>query len=72
MSLEDTLQGELKRIAEPLGLTVIEVKTYRGKKELQIHVVIDKYNGVSIADCEKVTRLFGERIDVLEVVDAGQ
>jgi ribosome maturation factor RimP len=70
MSLEDTLRGELIRTTDPLGLKVIEVKTYRGKKELQIHVVIDKYNGVSISDCARVTRLFGERLDVLDVVDA--
>jgi ribosome maturation factor RimP len=72
MGLDDDLREELRTITDSLGVRVIEVKTYRGKNGLQIHVVIDKYNGVSIGDCGDVTRLFGERLDVLDIVDEGK
>jgi ribosome maturation factor RimP len=37
---------------------------------LHIRAVIDKYNGVTLNDCEQVTRLFNERLDILEVIDS--
>jgi ribosome maturation factor RimP len=63
--LEKTLIEELKRICEPLGLSVVELAVKRGKNGLSIQAVIYRDSGVSIRDCEKVSTLFNGRLAVL-------
>lgn len=67
--IKNILEKELHKVTDPLGIRVIELTVYSGKNGLHIRAVIHKYNGVTLNDCEQVTRLFNDRIDVLEIVD---
>ncbi len=61
----DILKEEVEKVAIPLGLKVIELNATRGHKGLNIIVVIEKDGGVTISDCEKVTRLLNDRLTIL-------
>ena len=63
--IHEILSGEVERIAEPLGITVVECAVKRGKNGITLVVVIDTPGGVRITDCEKVSRILTARIDVL-------
>lgn len=67
--LTTILEAELHKVADPLGIRVIELTVYRGKNGLHIRAVVDKNKGVTLSDCEQVTRLFKDRVDVLELID---
>jgi ribosome maturation factor RimP len=64
-NLSEVLFDEVLRITEPLGITVVECAVKRGKNGITLIVVIDTPGGVRITDCEKVSRMFASRIDVL-------
>ncbi len=67
--LDATLLSELEKITGPLNISVVELITAGGRGGLQIKVVIDKGGGVSLNDCERVTRLFNERLSILSQID---
>ncbi|MBN2323903.1 MAG: hypothetical protein JXQ30_09220 [Spirochaetes bacterium] len=64
-NLQEVLFDEVSRIAEPLRITVVECAVKRGKNGITLTVVIDMPGGVRISDCEKISRMFASRIDVL-------
>jgi len=68
-SLVKLLIDELEKITEPQGIDVVELKAYRGKGGLNIEAVIYKENGVTIDDCERITRLFNARLQVFEPLE---
>ena len=63
--IQEALFDEVSRIAEPLGITVVECAVKGGGGGLTLVVVIDTPGGVMINDCEKVSRMLSSRIDVL-------
>jgi ribosome maturation factor RimP len=65
--IQKILFDEVSKISEPLGTAVVECSVKRGKNGFSIIVVIDKQGGVTVDDCERVSRLLGSRIDVLEL-----
>jgi|WetSurSiteA1Bulk_404760.scaffolds.fasta_scaffold88401_2 ribosome maturation factor RimP len=66
--LKQELLAELEKITGPLDITVVDFEAAKGKRGLTITVVLDKQGGVSIDDCEKVSSLFNERLEVLDVL----
>jgi len=66
--IEEVLFNEVIKISEPLNIRIIECSAKRGKNGLNIKVVIDKDSGVTIDDCEKITRLFNSRVEILEII----
>ncbi|HEB31520.1 MAG TPA: hypothetical protein ENI15_11700, partial [Spirochaetes bacterium] len=56
----EILNEEVEKITIPLGLKTIELDAKRGPNGLNIIAVIDKDGGVTISDCEKVTRLLND------------
>jgi ribosome maturation factor RimP len=66
---ENTVKDELAKITEPLHLRLIEVSAKRARNGLNIIVVVDKDGGVTIADCELVTKLLNDRFSVLQTFD---
>lgn len=68
-TLKDILLSELEKLTVPLQIRIIEVSTKRGKSGLHIKVVIDKDNGVTVHDCEKISRLYNDRLEILETVE---
>ena len=69
---EDTreiLVRELECILEPLGMQLVELSVYAGKRGLNIRAVVYKHGGVTLEDCERVNRLYNDRITILEPID---
>ncbi len=66
--IQEVLFNEVIKISEPLNIRIIECSAKRGKNGLNIKVVIDKDGGVTIDDCEKITRLFNSRVEILEII----
>lgn len=65
--IQKILFEEVTKISDPLRVTVVECSIKRGKNGLSILVVIEKEGGITVNDCEKVSRLLGSRIEVLEL-----
>ena len=65
--IQKILFEETTKISEPLLITVVECSVKRGKNGSSILVVIEKEGGVTVNDCERVSRLLGSRIEVLEL-----
>jgi ribosome maturation factor RimP len=65
--IQKILFDEVSKISDPLGVSVVECSIKHGKNGYNIIVVIDKSGGVTVNDCEKVSRLLGSRIEVLEL-----
>lgn len=64
-TLREELLVELKKITDSLDLRVVELQAVRTKRGITITVVVDKGGKVSIDDCERVTKLFNARLEVL-------
>jgi len=65
--IQKILFEEAAKISEPLRVTVVECSVKREKNGSSILVVIEKEGGVTVNDCERVSRLLGSRIEVLEL-----
>ncbi len=63
------LLEELKKITQPLNIRVIELATWRGKSGLNIRVVVDKEGGITLNDCEEITRLYNDRLTILKPME---
>ena len=63
------IEQELKKVVDPLGIKVVELFVKENKSGLTINVVIEKVGGVTIDDCEKVTRLLNDRLSILDDFD---
>jgi len=68
MSREKDLYEEVLKVTEPIGLVVVDLAIKKGKRGTNIYLVIHKDTGVTIHDCEKVSRLLNDRLSVLETV----
>jgi ribosome maturation factor RimP len=67
--IRSILLEELERITEPLGMHVVELSVFRGKSGLNIRAVIYREGGVTLDDCERVTKLYNDRLTILEPID---
>jgi len=67
--IDDILIEELHKIIDPLKIKLIELSAIKGRNGLNIKIVIDKDNGVTINDCEKITRLYNNRLIVFDLIE---
>ena len=58
------------RIAEPLGIEVVEIELKGGGKNQFLRVSIDKPEGVTHLDCEAISRQLGEALDADDLIPA--
>jgi ribosome maturation factor RimP len=58
------------RIADPLGIEVVEIELKGGGKNQFLRVSIDKPEGVTHTDCENVSRLLGDALDADDLITA--
>ena len=63
------LLEEFERVVHPLGIQIVQLSVHTGKSGLDIGVVIHKEGGVSLDDCERVTRIFNDILTILEPID---
>jgi ribosome maturation factor RimP len=66
--IQKQLQDAVNKLTEPLDIRVVECDVKKGKNGLNIAVTIDKDDGVTIDDCERISRRLSSRIDVLGLV----
>jgi len=67
-TLKKELLAELAKITTPLGIKIVELHAVKGKRGFTVTVVVDKGGNVSIEDCERITKLFNARLEVLELM----
>jgi ribosome maturation factor RimP len=66
---EDILLDELTKITQPLGISVVELAVNWGKNGLNIRVIVEKASRITIGDCERITRLYNDRLTILESIE---
>ena len=52
-----------------MGITLVELMAKENKSGLAINVVIEKEGGVTLDDCERVTRLLNDRLSIMNELD---
>jgi ribosome maturation factor RimP len=67
--IQKQLLDEVRKITDQQNIRVIECIIKKGKNGLNISVIIDKDGGVTIEDCERISRMFNSRIEVLELLE---
>lgn len=70
--MDDTRQillKEFERAVEPLGIQIVELSVYVGKSGLNIQVIIYREGGVTLDDCERVTRNYNDILNILKPID---
>jgi ribosome maturation factor RimP len=58
------------RVAEPLGIEIVEIELKGGGRNQCLRVSIDKPEGVTHTDCETVSRQLGEELDADDLIPA--
>ncbi len=66
MLLKDTLLKEVKKVIEPMNIMLVELRSKETRSGLNINIVIEKEGGVTLDDCERVTRLLNDRLAILQ------
>ncbi len=67
-NVEERVREIADRIAGPEGLEIVEVEWRGGGGKGVLRIYIDKPDGVSLADCELVSRQLSTVLDVEDVV----
>jgi ribosome maturation factor RimP len=65
----EQLQSILLPILQDYSLNLVEIEFKPSGKRWLLRVYIDKKGGVTIADCETVSREFGRILDVEDIID---
>jgi len=68
--IQTSLLKEIEKITHPLALQIVELVVKETKSGINIRLVVAKKSGVSIDDCERVTKLLNERIEILSLLDS--
>ena len=56
-------------IAESFGLEVVEVEYAKKHDGMNLTVFIDKEGGITVDDCEAVSRIFSDKLDELDFIE---
>ena len=65
----EQLQDILLPVLQDYGLDLVEIEFKPSGKRWLLRLYIDKEGGVTISDCENVSREFGRILDVEDVID---
>ncbi len=65
----EQLQDILLPVLQDYGLELVEIEFKPSGKRWLLRLYIDKEGGVTISDCENVSREFGRILDVEDVID---
>lgn len=66
--ISETVINIAKPIAEGLGLVLVDVEFVREGKDWYLRVYIDKDGGVTLDDCEAVSRPLSDKLDKLDPI----
>lgn len=65
----DQFRDILLPILQDYGLELVDIEFKPSGKRWLLRIYIDKEGGVTIADCERVSREFGRILDVEDIID---
>ncbi len=66
--IEEIAEAEAKAICESEGLYVYEVEYKKEGSDMVLRIFIDSDSGVTLTDCEKVSRELSDRLDVVDPI----
>jgi ribosome maturation factor RimP len=66
--VSQAIMGLIEPILETEGLELVDVEYRKEGKDWFLRIFIDKDRGVTVADCQKVSHLIGDLIDVEETI----
>lgn len=69
LSIEVKVEELLKPIIENLDYTLYDVQYVKEAKNYYLRIIIDKEEGISIEDCEKVNNVIDEPLDIANFID---
>lgn len=67
----DQIRDQIDQLLGPLGLELVEAQLLGGGKHRVFRLFIDKPEGVTHEDCEKVSHLIGEALDAQDLIPGG-
>lgn len=62
-SIETTVEEIVEKITEPLGFEIVDVEYVKEAGEYYLRIYLDKEGGISLDDCEQVSRKLSEQLD---------
>jgi len=68
-NISEIVKNIAKPLAESLGLELWDVKFVKEGPKWYLRVFIDKNQGVSIEDCEEMSRKLDDPLDLLDCID---
>jgi len=71
-AMRDQITAAAERVASSEGLEVVEVILRGSGGNRLVRIIIDKPEGVSLNDCESVSRQLGAILDVEDLVPGGR
>ena len=73
MSIRDQYEQKVEAIAEPIvssfGFELVDVEYVKEAGTWYLRLYIDKEGGITIDDCEAVSRLFSDKLDEEDFID---
>lgn len=67
--VEDIVEEAAVPVAEGMGLTIIDVEYKKEGPSYVLRVIIDKPEGITIDDCENLSRALGEKLDEIDPIE---
>lgn len=67
-SIEATIEELVSEITEPLNFEIVDVEYVKEAGEYYLRVFLDKEDGISLNDCEAVSRQLSEVLDVKDPI----
>ncbi|MDB8804373.1 MULTISPECIES: ribosome maturation factor RimP [unclassified Romboutsia] len=67
-SIEATIEELVSEITEPLNFEIVDVEYVKEAGEYYLRVYLDKEGGISLNDCEAVSRQLSEVLDVKDPI----
>ncbi|MEG0238413.1 MAG: ribosome maturation factor RimP [Clostridium sp.] len=67
-SIESTIEEMVAEITNPRNFEIVDVEYVKEAGEFYLRVYIDKEGGISLSDCEEVSRALSEILDVKDPI----
>ncbi len=67
--VEEVVEEMVRPITEALSLELIDVEYKKEGKNYVLRIIIDKPNGITIDDCENVSREVDQKLDELDPIE---
>ncbi|WP_270939798.1 ribosome maturation factor RimP [Romboutsia lituseburensis] len=67
-SIETTIEEMVAKITDPRGFEIVDVEYVKEAGEYYLRIFLDKEGGISLNDCEAVSRELSEVLDVKDPI----